>query len=234
MKKLSKKNLLSNLLALTVCATSIHATTLSSGSDFPCNSALAGLNVKQSAKVIIDATAGLAIGTNASTGAKFEIQITRIRTRGKEIYLHSLEPLNLFDHARLYFFVTESEGHRKRVILPPEMNSRIIAYLKAGGAPSVPFDCNCFAHFMNGKEYEFNRFSYSEWQIEEYSSEKNLVPGSTILIGHDRTNITHLAIFLGSGFYLSKFGTCGPLIVTTLDQMKKGFGGNVVFVARPV
>jgi hypothetical protein len=239
MKRLSIKNLLSTLLALTICATPIHAITLSKINSTlqttleSCLAALRRLNGAEPPKVIIETSGTLGTGNNVSNNASFAIQITHIRTPEKEIELHSLEPLALSDDTKIHLFVTDIEGNRKRVILPPEMDSRLIAYLKAGAAPSSPFDCNCFAHYMNGKTYVFGTFNNSEWQVEELSSERNLVPGNTILIGHNRANITHLAIFLRGGFYLSKFGGTGPLIITTLDEMKKGFGGDLVFVAKP-
>ena len=45
--------------------------------------------------------------------------------------------------------------------------------------------------------------------------------------------ITHLAVYLGEGLYLSKFGTFGGLIVTTLRGMKMGFGGTKTWLTRP-
>ena len=40
-------------------------------------------------------------------------------------------------------------------------------------------------------------------------------------------------IYMGEELYLSKFGNSGRLIVGTLEEMKKLFGGNAAFVAKP-
>ncbi len=75
------------------------------------------------------------------------------------------------------------------------------------------------------------------WIINSLKSEDDLKPGDTIFISRVNTpyqGITHFAIYIGYGLYLSKFGNLGRLIVTSLNEMKKGFGGNFVFSAIPV
>lgn len=81
---------------------------------------------------------------------------------------------------------------------------------------------------MNGVDYLFGKFDNQKWVVEKLDV-SSLKIGDTIIIGRDRQTLTHFAIYIGEGLYLSKFGSSGPLIVTDIPAMKIGFGGDEVF-----
>jgi cell wall-associated NlpC family hydrolase len=95
---------------------------------------------------------------------------------------------------------------------------------------------------MAGVSHNFGQFNPEEWDISPLVNESEQKAGDVILIGgdedytvqdaHVRKTITHLAVYLGSGFYLSKFGVSGKLIVANIEEMKKGFGGTAVYRLR--
>ena len=86
---------------------------------------------------------------------------------------------------------------------------------------------------MNGVEYQFGVFENQKWTVERLENEELLKEGETIIIGHHPRRLTHLAIYIGDGLYLSKGGTIGALIVADLPSMKIGFGGDEVYRASP-
>ncbi len=114
------------------------------------------------------------------------------------------------------------------------MNERILDYLRVGGPASSPFDCFCFVHSLNGLDFPFARFDLREWQVEKLADESSVKIGDTIMTGHDVRSFTHLAIYIGDGVYLSKFGVSGPLIVADIPAIKTGFGGEELFKVVPV
>jgi cell wall-associated NlpC family hydrolase len=65
----------------------------------------------------------------------------------------------------------------------------------------------------------------------------NLQTGDTLFISEssnpENYKATHFAIYLGKNLYISKFGPSGKLIVTDMDNMMKGFGGNYIFKMTP-
>ena len=181
--------------------------------------------------VSLTATAQIGIATNNDSGVKFPVQIVRYQSGNNIGYLHTLSPTDIPKSAQLNLTIVNEKGDTVKVDLPANMDQKIIGYLRAGAPPTAPFDCNCFAHYMNGVEYVFGRFDYRQWAVRPLAQESLLKPGNTLIIGHNSSTLTHFALYLGHGLYLSKFGASGPLIVTDLEAMKIGFGGNEVFVA---
>ncbi len=122
----------------------------------------------------------------------------------------------------------------KIVELPEAMLERIATFIQEDHKREGKFDCGSFVHFANGIDYEFSQFFIGKWDITDFD-EQNMVSGDSIMISKDpeHMNVTHLAIYLGDGLYLSKFGVGGKLIATTMDEMKKGFAGQYAFKMRP-
>lgn len=185
-------------------------------------------------KLVIEVTAQEVNGKNTNSGASFPTRLVKLQAEAHELFLHELKPIFLAPNADVTFSITLPDGKSSEVNLPREMNERLVSYLINGGEPTSPFDCNCFAHYFNGVEYVFGTFRSELWSINPLSSESDLAVGDTIIIGYSLNRITHLAIFIGNGLYLSKFGSNGPLIVSDLNAMKIGFGGKKAFSARPL
>lgn len=141
---------------------------------------------------------------------------------------------DLSNTKRLRILLRESDEERE-VMLPEEMLVRMTQYLQRENSLQSPFDCASFAHYANGIPYVFSHFDPSFWNVEAFA-ESSMKPGDTVAIhnGGDRLeDITHFAIYLGDGLYISKFGTAGRLIVSNIDEMKKGFAGEDVVKVSP-
>ncbi len=183
--------------------------------------------------VYLDVTSQIGNATNSDSRNSFPIRIVTFQSGNQKGHLHALTGVDIPNHSRLHLSIETARG-KKTVLLPEAMSARILDYLRLGRAPSSPFDCNCFAHYMNGVDYLFGKFDRQKWVVEPMVDESSLKEGDTIIIGHDRQMLTHFAIYLGEGYYLSKFGSSGPLIVADLPAMKIGFGGEVVFRTHPI
>lgn len=170
--------------------------------------------------------------TNIDNGNESPFRITYIKHDDATYFLHDLKPQDIPPETQVEIRLRMS---RKTVSinLSEEMNQRIVSYLRAGGPPSSPFDCNCFAHYMNGVGYIFGKFYNDKWVISTFEGNRSLKPGDTILIGKNGDDFSHLAIYLGHDLYLSKFGSIGPLLVTTLPAMILNFEAKRVVKITP-
>jgi hypothetical protein len=128
----------------------------------------------------------------------------------------------------------------ENVGLPGVMLERLVEYIRTESFGALgDFDCGSFAHFMAGVPYTSGIFNPEDWDISLLVDESEQKAGDIIMIGGDedytvqntdvQKTITHLAVYLGSGLYLSKFGASGKLIVANIEEMKKGFGGTTVY-----
>jgi hypothetical protein len=179
---------------------------------------------------------GIAEGYNIESRARFEIRYTTIKDSSGEHGLHEHETVEGDVPSNLEI-VIKSQGEDVVVTLPSNLQSKLLEYLTSG-APSEPFDCSSFVHFLYNIEYQFAHFDASKWDINVLASEEELAIGQAILINESDSdyskNITHLAIYMGEGLYLSKFGRSGKLIVATLESQKVGFGGDTAWSMTPI
>ena len=135
----------------------------------------------------------------------------------------------------------KKDGKLHTVALPTTTLERIAEYLRKSSSESWPdIDCSGFAHFANGIPWKAGVFDLNRWNMTILDEETMLRPGDTVCItqsspsaAHRMGNIVHFAIFLGEGLYLSKFGMHGPLIVTTLEEMERGYHGDQAYLAKP-
>lgn len=119
--------------------------------------------------------------------------------------------------------------------LPAEMQERLASYLWR--FRKVPhFDCHCFVGLVAfGERCEQYPWTY---QFNE-SRATELRPGQLLAVGFypakgARSKLTHSLIFLGAqtmetNWTISKFGTSGPLGVTSLAEAQKFYRSPEVF-----
>lgn len=190
---------------------------------------------KITTKLIIERDEANAL--NSSSGVQFKVRyITLGRTRlDKPFSYYQLSDLSHTTNADV---MMRDGTDLKAVELPEGMFDKIAQHLRKENKPrDGRFDCGDFVHFVNDIPYKSSQFRPELWNIDSLNSEDNLSPGDTVFISHsDNPNsngITHFAIYMGHNLYLSKFGNTGRLIAASLDEMKKGFGGDFVFKATP-
>ncbi len=193
-----------------------------------------------SSRLIIEITneplAELIPGTNRDTWPP----VVKIRNSAGEITLHGLQQLSA-DHsvlkaisgsAHVYMFLTAKDGSRRQLELPGGLKKSLREYIRAGGPPAKPFNCNCFVHLMNGLPYEYTFFRSRLWHLEVVYDEAALVPGDTIVLGYSYNEVKHVAIYLGQRLYISKLGD-GPVLVTDFTTLQLGYGGVMLARGRP-
>ena len=126
-----------------------------------------------------------------------------------------------------------SETGFERITLPEKMLERIAQYIREESkSPLKDFDCSSFVHFVADVPHEFAHFDAEKWNITPLD-ESALKAGDIAMIvdtdnpaSFETSKIMHLAIYLGSNLYISKFGDSGKLIIANMEEMKKGFNGN--------
>lgn len=188
----------------------------------------------QITRFTIDKSSSDRLALNKSKEAMFAHKDIRLdRGREKTLSYHDINDLS----RTLAIEISIKEGSEKKIVqLPSEMLARMAEYIRMQNNIKGGFDCSSFVHFVNGIPYDLGNLKIENWEHSPLE-EKKLEPGSTIMITESKDGInhqpTHLAIYLGNGLYLSKFGRKGNLIATDLAEMKKGFGGEFVFKMIP-
>ncbi len=118
-----------------------------------------------------------------------------------------------------------------QIELPQLINSKILNVL-IYGYPSDDFDCLCYAHYLNDVKYTPKYYNSQLW-IQTKFDKNQLKPGHTIIMYDDNQNISHFAVYLDQGLYISKFGTTGGVYVSDLSSMKKYYNSNDVYQIIP-
>ncbi len=175
-------------------------------------------------------------GTNQDTWPT----VVKIRNAAGEITLHGLQELSVDNpvlsaiskRARVQVFAVSRAGDRHELVLPGGLKKSLREYIRAGGPPTKPFDCNCFVHLMNGLPYDYTFFRSRLWHLETVYDEMALAVGDTIVLGYSYSEVKHVAIYLGQGFYISKLGD-GPVLVTDFSTLQLGYGGMMIGRGRP-
>ncbi|MBP9757179.1 MAG: hypothetical protein KBD06_01105 [Candidatus Pacebacteria bacterium] len=180
-------------------------------------------------RLLIERTEGTAHNAGNDVVMKMrELFLSRNNDAAK-VSFYSLKDLSRTQSLEV---VMNTENGTKTIELPDGMLDRIAEYLRSDALDiKNDFDCGAFAHFVNNVPHVVEKFDTALWSVYSLKNETVLHPGDTVITvdGDGKTvvrgqDIKHFAIYLGDGLYISKFGTVGPLIVTTLEEMKKGFG----------
>lgn len=92
-------------------------------------------------------------------------------------------------------------------------------------------DCYDFACMANDIPMHDKKWLFAFWNERSASRRK---PGDTVmLIDKEHHMFHHAAVYLGRGLYLSVYGHCGDLEVSTLEDMRRSFNGKDVITVIP-
>lgn len=197
-----------------------------------------------SKRLVVELTNEATLNFSSANTENFRSPVVKIRTARGQILLHKLEDPTLRDgtgqlldiagDAKLYFFATSPSGERRALDIPLWLKNALRDYVRGGGPPTRPFDCNCFAHLLNGVTYKFESFQTRLWSLEQVVDPEAIRLGDTLLLGYSKNEITHVAVNIGDGLYISKFGIDGPVLVTTLDALQLIYGGMPMVSGHPI
>ena len=194
----------------------------------------ASTQLKPSSRVIVEITTEGLGAYSGDPSAVMRVPVVKIRTAQGEILLHKLDeframdeanqPISIAENAQVYFFSATPDGVRHAIQVPVWLRDNLRNYIR-NGPPTKPFDCNCFAHLLNGVAYKFGEFSTRVFSLHQVPDETVLRVGDTVLLGYSRSEITHVAVALGEGLFISKFGKDGPVLVTNFPTLQLTYGG---------
>lgn len=197
-----------------------------------------------SKRLVVELTPEATLNFSSTNTENFRSPVVKIRTARGEILLHKLEDPSLRDgtgqlldiagDAKVYFFATSRTGERRALDLPIWLKNALRDYVRGGGPPTKPFDCNCFAHLLNGVTYKFESFQTRLWSLEQVVDSDAIRIGDTLLLGYSKNEITHVAVNIGEGLYISKFGIDGPVLVTTIEALQLIYGGMPMVSGKPI
>ncbi|NTW46264.1 MAG: C40 family peptidase [Candidatus Moranbacteria bacterium] len=170
---------------------------------------------------------------NQDSGSLFKVHQIRVGRNNPDGSASYYKLSDLSNTDRIEISMRDRNGTRD-IDLPEEMLGKIAAFIREDHRREGKFDCSSFVHLANGIPHEFGSMVISKWDVSDFD-EGTLAPGDSVMISKDREhmNVTHLALYLGEGLYLSKFGNAGKLIVATMKNMKKAFEGKYAFHIRP-
>lgn len=189
--------------------------------------------VKPATRVVIEIADQKIPGFLDNENEAFRIPVVNIHAGHQFLQLKDLEPLAIADGARVFVFARGADGRRRSLDVPIWIRERLREYLRQGGPPTTPFDCNCFAHWMNGVAFEFGQFKRRSWNLEMALSEDAVQPGDTVLLGYSYEEVKHVAVALGDGLFISKFGVDGPVLITNFATLQLAYGGFLFARATP-
>ena len=187
-------------------------------------------------KLIIEKDKNLS-AKNASSKQIFKVKgVSLLRgdsnRRGYDYY-----KLKDLAETRAISITLREKDETKDVEMPEDMLDRMADYLSNMNSTNGNgrFDCVSFVQAVNGIPYEYTKYDPSKWNQSNFNGDVKV--GDTIAIvdsdAPQANQYTHFAIYLGDGLYISKFGFSGPLIVSDVDEMKKGFHGDTVYKLEP-
>ena len=183
------------------------------------------------------------VGTNRSNNVVFPI-------RGVTVELHSGSPNRILFSIYLSGLNHETSTHFKALdkktkvqiffeqdnvttTLPDEMSGYFVNFLKHYRPKGKQnYCCINFAYEMlYGRGVIKNDNAIDDFNVSpsDLFSEEKLNCGDIVYLHNDNDSNknVHYAIYIGQNEYLSLFGTTGPLMITSLDAMKKGFGADI-------
>jgi hypothetical protein len=237
------KRIKSNFLLDTDIATQ---KTSVAGKSTSASSATLGAQATPYRFVKITVNANELTATNVSRNTVFPVKDVTVTINSRDTSRsHNTEslPIHLdeINHTTAKFFAAVNKeysiefffcNNKVTTKLPAEMTLNLIKFLKLY-KPKTNSDYSCinFAYEMvygrdkvgsDNKTEHFNELPSSEF------SEKKLVPGDIVHLFNANKKLHHYAVSIGQNHYLSLFGAkSGPLIVSTLDAIKKGFETDI-------
>ena len=178
---------------------------------------------------------------NVQNGELFTVKQMQVGRFNREGSISYYNVTNLTRTALLEIAIRDGMA-AATVEMPEPMLARMADYVRTKELQPAAFNCLSFAKHANGLPQSQSaegipQFEPHYWDICPMDDEASLKSGDTVFIAElpDPTeySATHFAVYLNDGLYLSKFGNTGPLIASSLPEMKKGFGGDHTFQIVP-
>ncbi len=151
------------------------------------------------------------------------------------IYTKSYEFYQISAQKKSFAIVIKSGSSNLIVHLPETLSLNLLDFLEKGRPDPTYFCCIDFITYLFGEYKEPNVFNTNSWIFEKLLDQNKLKAGDVISISYIKKNekqILHLAIYLGSGLYLSIWGTTRELRVATLLTMQKIYHGNTLYMLK--
>ncbi len=96
----------------------------------------------------------------------------------------------------------------------------------------LSFDCYSFVNMAHEVKQHHKMILEDFWDIKLY--QKRLKIGDVVFLVNKKSNyFYHAAIYIGFGLYVSVYGVGGDMEISTLKDMKKDFGAELVLTATP-
>ena len=139
------------------------------------------------------------------------------------------------DKKRIEIFFHKSN---KTYFMPRIINANLVKFLRLYKPEEKPrYSCLHFIYEMiYGRgviEDDYDSKYVFEDKTETFNESK-LVIGDIVHLYTDSETPPHFALYIADGFYLSLFGTIGPLVIATLDMMKKFYGLDSVIRGQKI
>lgn len=129
---------------------------------------------------------------------------------------------NLSNTQHIDFFENTTNGI-EQFTLPTKIKDKIAEFLK--DEPYLNFECHEFIHFITDKSLKLPLNQY--WKYEALKT--STLEAWNIVDLVDWGKSAHMAMYLSDWLYLSKAGKKWRLVIMSLEEMQKFFGGNEVF-----
>lgn len=127
-------------------------------------------------------------------------------------------------------------GLMNEISLKDSIENKLIEYLSYG-PPKRRFDCGDFVTYLLEMKRSIYRAPLLSPRLRKVTDASSVPPGEVVFVSSSaaprKDDITHFALSLGEGLYLSKFGKGGKLRVTNLEQMKHFYSGRAVYRHLP-
>jgi hypothetical protein len=171
---------------------------------------------------------------NIDSNVIFKVQKITLIGDGEEIVLSGNETTRkVYCQLSLLFKIEDEKEICLDTSLPKKCNDTLLKYL-LNGRPSPKYCCVDFLMDTVGRYSDLTvNHIVGHWIEQEYE-ETSLNTGDGIVIYNEVKKPVHFAIYLCNCIYLSLFGSSGPLIATTLNEMKTGFGGVTAYKFTPI
>ncbi|MBP9840960.1 MAG: hypothetical protein KBC64_00875 [Simkaniaceae bacterium] len=120
---------------------------------------------------------------------------------------------------------------------PDKMRQNIIRFFR-DNPPSNTWQCSDFANVVHGKFDDVARrtFNYAAWNYTPLKDQE-LKNGDTIYMKKRYQSLSgyHFAVLLSKekGHWISKFGSGGGLSISTLEELKKAYAPDEIFLISP-
>lgn len=163
-------------------------------------------------------------------GRHHKVKAVLIEQAGEFVTLQDYEPDPDLREVKLTY---PGISRRFEIEISEALHSGIVSFLKEYHAQqNISFDCYSFVNLVHGHPQHEKLYAICYWDIVRKPF--FLKPGSVLFFcSKKQDRFHHAAIYLGHGICISVYGAGGDLEVSTIPNMKRDFGAEAVFLAKP-